>query len=229
MRCPNCDVENASTSIYCENCGTLLQSFTNYEPPEQSEYQAPSPPPLNGHNPPLPPPPPLAYDYSEIPSTFNADESPLPNEYSSPLPSAIEPGSRSTLFYADQNARIADFTHHLGIFSGILYFLGDFIIILGIFATLALFGTNNITRLLSIILSLAILIASIVFFVYLVRHHQTPLRWWHRILLLVGAAVAAFTLLVVVQLFTSSDFVNAFVTSGMFVVYGLAWCAIAVW
>ena len=227
MRCPNCDVENASTSIYCENCGTLLQNFTSYEAPEQSEYQAPSPPPLNGHNPPPPPPP--AYSYSEIPSTFNTDETPVSNEYSSPLPYAVEPGSRSTLYYADPNARLTDVIRHIGIFSGILYFLGDFIIILGVFAILAMFGTNNVTRLLSIILSLAILVASIVFFVYLVRNHQTSLRWWQRILWLVGAAMAAFTLLVIVQITTSSNFVNTLVTNCMFIVYGLAWCAIAVW
>ena len=226
MRCPNCNFENATTSTYCERCGTLLQNFTLYEAPEQTEYQAPSPPPLNGHN---PPPPPPAYDYGEIPSILNTNESSQPNAYSTPPSYAIEPGGRSSLFYEAQNIRAAHISRRPGIFSGILYFLGDVIIVLGVFATLAVFDKNAITASIGILLSLATLIASIVFFIHLVRHHTSSLQWWHRILLLFGLAIAAFTLLVIVQLTTSSKFVNALVTGCMFVIYGLGWCAVAVW
>src|SRR5229473_863497 len=70
MQCPRCNLENAGASAYCERCGTLLLDLTQHTP-EEVEYKAPPPPPLNGHNeiprpapleltdpPPSPPPPP---------------------------------------------------------------------------------------------------------------------------------------------------------------------------
>ena len=230
MRCPNCDLENDITSTYCERCGTLLQSISEYEIPEQSEYQVPPPPPLNGHNP-SPPPAPPVYDYAEAPSTFTASTTPPPNQYSDPFPSSVSPDTSnatgmSTPVYVTQRRQQP---HRIGIFSGILYFLGVLLIAIGIVNMLTTFSTSAIIILTGRLLSSAVLLVSIVLFVYLVRRHTTLTHWWTRLLWIIVLTIGAFTLLVIIELLNPSKFVNMFATGGMFFLFGLAWCAIAVW
>src|SRR5229473_2285564 len=80
MQCPRCNFENAGPSAHCERCGTLLQNVIQYAP-EQAEYTAPPPPPLNGHNE-IPRPVPLEFTAPPPPPT------PLPEYVMQPQPVA---------------------------------------------------------------------------------------------------------------------------------------------
>jgi len=118
---------------------------------------------------------------------------------------------------------------HLGIFSGILYFLGVIIVMFGTFAILVTFGTGATIGLIGILLSLVICIASIILFVRLVQQHAPSVHWWQRLLLLAALALATFVLLIIDVLISPSKTMSDILMSCIFVLYGLAWCAIAVW
>lgn len=212
MQCPGCSFENERTSTYCERCGTLLQNFVQDEVVGQTEYKAPPPPPLNGHN-----PPPPAYDDYTTP--------PIADEANSQPPTIEEWGGMSTPYYNNPSPQATD---RIGVFSGILYFLGVLIIAFGAFAILVAFSTGTTIGLIGLILSLAIVITSIVLFVRLL-HHIPRMRGWQRILWLVALTVAAFILLVISVIVAPSKTNTSFVTSGVIFFYGLAWCIIALW
>lgn len=214
MQCPRCSFENEPTSTYCERCGTLLQNVEQNEVVGQPEYKVPPPPPLNGHN---PPPPPPAYDYTTPP--------PIADEASSQPPIVEEWGSMATPFYHNPGIQA---TGHIGVFSGILYFLGVLIVAFGAFAILIAFSSSASIGVIGLILSLAIVIASTVLFVRLL-HHIPHLPGWQRILWLVALTMVAFILLVISVIVTSSKTTTSFVTSGVIFFYGLAWCIIALW
>ncbi len=152
MQCPRCGLENTSSSIYCEECGTPLNvppytlGQTEYPAPQTdySEYNAPPPPPLNGNNAPpadnepLPPPPPIEYDsYAMQPQAFTHQKI------------TSRPG--------------------LGIFSAILYFIGALIAAFGLLGTMATFGTDPLIKSVGFLLSIALFIASIFVFVRIRR------------------------------------------------------------
>nr|HET6902210.1 hypothetical protein [Ktedonobacteraceae bacterium] len=214
MQCPRCSFENERTSTYCERCGALLQNVAQDEVVGQTEYKAPPPPPLNGHN---PPPPPPAYDYTTPP--------PIAEEASSHPPTVEEWGSMSTPYYNNPSVQP---TERIGVFSGILYFLGVLIIAFGAFAILVTFSTGATIGVIGLLLSLAIVIAGIVLFVRLL-HHISHLRGWQRILWLAALTVAAFILLVISVIVSPSKTITSLVTSWVIFFYGLAWCIIALW
>jgi len=199
----------------------LLQNVTQDPFPEQIEYQVPPPPPLNGHNPPSPPP-------------TNEDAPPLPSEYTTPAPAPqIQEWSRmsslsniSTPLNIHQKMRPPQ---RPGVFSGILYFIGVIIVTFELFAILVNFGTGATIGLIGILLAIVIVVASIVFFVRLVQQHTASLRWWQRLLWLVGLTVAAFVLLIINVLFSPSKTMTNVIMSSVFVLYGLVWCLIAIW
>ena len=206
MRCPHCGLENISSAIYCEQCGTPLniQPYTP-EPHEPqtgySEYDAPPPPPLNGNGTPpeynrlLPSPPPVEYgSYTMQPQTFT--------------PGKITPS--------------------LGIFSAILYFTGALIAAFGLLATIATLGTKSLNKSTGLLLSIALLLASILVFIR-IRRRFTTLRWWQRILWILAATVAGFMALVVVAIIAPDQSVTSFSVGFAFILYGLVWAAIAVW
>jgi len=131
----------------------------------------------------------------------------------------------STPFYNNPGIQT---TGRIGVFNGILYFLGVLIIAFGAFAILITFNTEATVGVIGLLLSLAIVIASIVLFVHLL-HHIPHLRWWQRILWLVALTVAAFTLLVIGVMVSPSKTITSLVTSCMIFFYGFAWCIIALW
>src|SRR6266566_4706472 len=205
MPCPQCGLENTSSSIYCEGCGTPLNvppytmGQTEY-PAQQTdydEYNAPPPPPLNGNNAPpedpednelLPPPPPIEYDsYAMQPQAFTQQKI------------TSRPG--------------------LGIFSAILYFIG---------ALIAAFGTDQLIKSIGFLLSIALFIASIFVFVR-IRRRFAILRWWQRILWILGATAAGFIALIIEAIIVPNQLVTNYFIGCAFVLYGLAWAAIAVW
>ncbi len=229
MQCPSCHYENESTSTHCERCGTLLPNITSDSFPEQVAYQAPPPPPMNGHNPPLPPPSPTS-DYETPPSPVEYEyEPPQISEYTSSISSNYErsrTSSMSTPLYSNQKQLSP---HRLGAFSAILYFLGVIIVAFGIFAILVNFGSGATIGIIGILLSVGTVIVSIVLFVRLLQQHTSSLYWWQRLLWLVGFTVAAFVLLVITVLIFPSKTVTNFIMSCVFLLYGLAWCLTAIW
>ena len=206
MQCPHCGLENISSAIYCEQCGTPL-NIPPYTPEphapqtDYSEYDAPPPPPLNGNGTPpkynglLPPPPPVEYgSYAMQPQTFTHGK--------------ITPG--------------------LSIFSAILYFTGALIAAFGLLGTIATLGTKSLNKSIGLLLSIALLLASILVFIR-IRRRFTTLRWWQRILWILAATVAGFIALVVVALIVPDQSVTTFSVGFAFILYGLVWAAIAVW
>ena len=212
MQCPQCGLENTSSSIYCEGCGTPLNvppyvmGQTEYPAPQTdySEYNAPPPPPLNGNN--APP----------------ADNEPLP-----PPPPPIEYDSYAMQPQAFTQQRITS-RPGLGIFSAILYFIGALIAAFGLLGTMATFGTNQLIKSIGFLLSIALFIASIFVFVR-IRRRFAILQWWQRILWILGATVAGFIALIIEAIIVPNQLVTNYFVGCAFVLYGLAWAAIAVW
>jgi len=133
MRCPQCDFENLDTSIFCEECGSLINP-TEYTL-EQNAYNAPPPPPLNGHqvlSPPLPPPP--AYPPFEAQSQLLVEQKII-----------SRPG--------------------IGILSGILYFIGLLIAATGVIGTIVNVGTSTPISGIALLSGIVLIIAGIIFFI----------------------------------------------------------------
>ena len=211
MQCPRCGFENASSSSYCEECGTLLNAppYTVDQPeyrapqPEYSEYNTVPPPPLNGNNPPpaynelLPPPPPTEYSSYGMHSQASTNQQFI-----------ARPG--------------------LAIFSAILYFMGALIAALGLLVTVTTFSTSALTGGIALLLGIVLLIVSIIVFIR-IRGRFPLLRWWQRILWIVAITVGGFIVLIIETILVPNPTVTNFFIGCIFILYGLAWAAIAVW
>jgi hypothetical protein len=200
MQCPRCGHENASSSDYCEQCGTP-QNVTEGTPVQveyQLEFRVPPPPPLNGHKAlplQLPPPPTLEYEH-----------------LTPPLSS-----------YSQSIARL-----RVGIFSGVLYFVGTIIAIFGLLGALTTLGSGTVIGLTGLLLALVVLILSIVFFVRLRRRAPT-LRWWQRIVWVIGATLIASLALILEAIVSPHGPLTQYFTAFVLLLYGLGVAAIAVW
>ena len=211
MQCPSCGFENASSSTYCEECGTLLSAppyavdQTKYHAPqtEYGAYNPPSPPPLNGNN--------ALPEYNELPPP------PPPPEYSSY-------GMQSQAFTNQQFISRPG----LAIFSAILYFMGALIAALGLLVTVTTFSTSALTGGIALLLGIVLLIVSIIVFIR-IRGRFPLLRWWQRILWILGATLVGFIALIIEAIIAPGPTVTNFFIGCIFILYGLAWAAIAVW
>jgi hypothetical protein len=209
MQCPSCGFENASSSTYCEECGTLLSAppyavdQTEYQAPqtEYGAYTPPSPPPLNGNN--------ALPEYNELP--------PPPTEYSSY-------GMQSQAFTNQQFISRPG----LAIFSTILYFMGALIAALGLLVTVTTFSASALTGGIALLLGIVLLIVSIIVFIR-IRGRFPLLRWWQRILWIVAITVGGFIVLIIETILVPNPTVTNFFIGCIFILYGLAWAAIAVW
>jgi len=211
MQCPSCGFENVSSSTYCEECGTLLNlppyavDQTEYHAPqtEYGAYNPPSPPPLNGNN--------ALPEYNELPPP------PPPTEYSSY-------GMQSQAFTNQQFISRPG----LAISSAILYFIGALIAALGLLVTVTTFSTSALTGGIALLLGIVLLIVSIIVFIR--RRGRFPLlRWWQRILWIVAITVGGFIVLIIETILVPNPTVTNFFIGCIFILYGLAWAAIAVW
>src|SRR5438105_4018886 len=147
MQCPRCGHENAGSRAYCERCGTPLNGTEGTS--VQVEYKVPPPPPLNGHK--------------VLPLQ-------LPHPPLSPPPRLEDDEVTPTLLaHPESIAR-----PRVGVFSGILYFIGTVIAIFGLLGALTTPGSGTVTGLIGLLLALVVLILSIVFFVRL-RRRARPL------------------------------------------------------
>ena len=209
MICPSCGFENTITSGYCEHCGAALH------PPEytlgQIEYKVPPPPPLNGHNkiavpPPstdpgnMPPPPSTEYEYGY--------------GYSRP----------SQIFAAPKITPEA----HIGIFSGILYFISLLLAAFGLMGIITTFGTTARIGGIALLLGIAVVIVGCVAFIRL-RRRIVRLRWWQRIVGILAAALVAFIALIIEVLISPSPLLTNYFTACIIFLYGLICAAIAIW
>lgn len=210
MQCPDCHFENESTSTYCERCGKPLQNVAHDPFPEQIEYQVSPPPPLNGHNP--------------HPLRATEDDAPPPDVHEWGHESSVS--GMSTPLYSKQRRQPL---HRPGLFSGILYFIGVIIVTFELFAILVYVGAGATIGLIGILIAVVLWIVSIVLFIRLVYRHTAVLRWWQRILWLVGLTVAAFVLLIINALIIPSKTTTNAILSCVILLYGLAWCFTAIW
>jgi len=204
MQCPRCGHENANSSTFCEQCSSPL-SVTEVTP-EQAEYKAPPPSLLNGHKklslaPPSPPSPPLEHNQVVPP----AHPVPPPSSY----PQNVTPT-------------------RIGIFSGMLYFIGTIITIVGLLGALTTLGSGTVIGLLGLLLTLIVMTISIVFFVRL-RYRASILRWWQRIMWIAGATLAAFLALILEVIISPHSSLTLYYTAFVLLLYGLSWTAIALW
>jgi hypothetical protein len=208
MQCSSCGFENTSSSVYCEQCGTLLNvprsifDQTELSTPQieyYSQYNAPPPPPLNGHGTLTPPPPPPPLEYSSY-------------------------TAQSQIFL---NAQVIS-RPGIGIFSAILYFVGALVAVFGLIGTIATFSSSTGTGGIALLLGVALLIASIVVFIR-IRRRFPLLRWWQRLLWILGAAVVGFVAIVIETIIAPGPVVTNYFIGCIFMLYGLAWAAIAIW
>ena len=211
MQCPSCGFENVSSSTYCEECGTLLNlppyavDQTEYHAPqtEYGAYNPPSPPPLNGNN--------ALPEYNELPPP------PPPTEYSSY-------GMQSQAFTNQQFISRPG----LAISSAILYFIGALIAALGLLVTVTTFSTSALTGGIALLLGIVLLIVSIIVFIR--RRGRFPLlRWWQRILWILGATLVGFIALIIEAIIAPGPIVTNYIIGCVFILYGFAWAAIAIW
>jgi hypothetical protein len=210
MICPSCGFENTDTSAYCERCrsGLHIPEYTL----EQTEYKAPPPPPLNGHNKIAVPPPP--------PSDIGITPPPPSTEY--------EYGygyNRYSQIFAEQKitpqARI-------GVFSGILYFASLLLAAFGLMGIVTTFGTTARIGGIALLLGIAAVIIGCVVFVRL-RRRIVRLRWWQRIVGILTAAFVAFIALIIEVLVSPNPLLTNYFTACIIFLYGLICAAIAVW
>ena len=201
MQCPRCGHENASSRAYCERCGTPLNGTE--ETPVQVEYKVPPPPPLNGHK--------------VLPLQ-------LPHPPLSPPPNLEDDEVTPTLLaHPESIAR-----PRVGVFSGILYFIGTVIAIFGLLGALTTPGSGTVTGLIGLLLALVVLILSIVFFVRLRRRAPT-LRWWQRIVWIIGATLIAALALILEAIVSPHGLLTQYFTAFVQLLYGLGLAAIAIW
>jgi hypothetical protein len=201
MQCPRCGHENASSRAYCQRCGTPLNGTEGT--PVQVEYKEPPPPPLNGHK--------------ALPLQ-------LPHPPMSPPPRLENDEVTSSLFsYPESIAR-----PRIGIFSGILYFIGAIIVIIGLLGALTTPGSGTAIGLTGLLLALVVLILSIVFFVRLRRRTPT-LRWWQRFVWIIGATLIALLALTLEAIVSPHGQLTQYFTAFVQLFYGLGLAAIAIW
>lgn len=233
-RCPNCTYENAQTSMYCERCGTLLsappanslseQTYASlneaYTAPierpiitqEQSYYTSTPPPPppsaqsMAQYQVPIdvPPPPPPSPLYSSMPT---------PNYgYSFPSPASQPSEPRKRSFGA-------------ALLSSLLYLLGAFCFVFGV-AGFMLYGTS--TTLVGLVFIVLSIVALIVLIPLLIVRKYLKLKWWVRILIVLGITiVATAALFIIVPLSRGGTNYPAF--SVVFVISGLITAIVAFW
>lgn len=201
MQCPRCGHENASSRAYCERCGTPLNGTEGTS--VQVEYKVPPPPPLNGHK--------------VLPLQ-------LPHPPLSPPPKLEDDEVTPTLLaHPESIAR-----PRVGVFSGILYFIGTVIAIFGLLGALTTPGSGTVIGLTGLLLALVVLILSIVFFVRLRRRAPT-LRWWQRIVWIIGATLIAALALILEAIVSPHGLLTQYFTAFVQLFYGLGLAAIAIW
>jgi hypothetical protein len=116
----------------------------------------------------------------------------------------------------------------IGILSGILYFIGVAIAIFGLLGILTTFGTGTIIGLTGLLLTLIMVIVSIVLF-FRIRKRITKLRWWQRIVWIIGTTLVAFLALILEVIVYPSGMLTNYFTGSIILLYGLAIVGISIW
>jgi hypothetical protein len=189
-----------NTGAYCEQCGALLNVWQPIS--DQTELSVPQ---IEYSQYSVPPPPPLN-GHETIPS-------PPPSEYGS--------YSMQSQIFTDQKI-----TSRPGIFSAILYFIGTLIAAFGLIGTMVTFDAN--LGGVALLLGVALLIISVVIFIR-IRRRFPLLRWWQRLLWILGATVVGLIALIIEAIPVHNPTVTSVFIGCVFILYGFAWAAIAVW
>ncbi len=201
MRCPRCDFENPDTSIYCEQCGAI-QDVSHYIT-NQREYKPAPPPHLNGH----------AKHKIPLPLPENTSS----QEHVSYITQTQIPSEQKNIIYPI-----------VGIFSGVLYFMGLAIAALGVMEAIVTFDSGTRLSSIALLAGIALIVAGLVFFIIRIRKRSTYLRWWQRIIWIIASSIGAFILLIISVSVLPNPNASYIFTSYMIIAYGLAWAVLAV-
>jgi hypothetical protein len=242
-RCPHCNTENMATSPYCERCGTSLEATNPYDLPQveyrdYSKLNTETAEAANSHSPsqvvyadythpaiyekmspPSSPPPPLQGPSTSVPSITSPSYEHLISTFKPARPSRTVGGA---------------------LFSILLYFVGALSTSLGVAFLVEITGIAllvNLSFMALLFLSITIMVLTLVF------HKQPRLKWWHRLLWMLGItliaviayAVAPIIFVVVLRsqsTIPSMNTVNTAIeaTIGvLFLLYGLVLSFIALW
>ncbi len=231
MRCPNCDFENSVYSAFCQGCGASLgvnpssqetadaalqplSELPAYADPSvyQAQYQAPPPPPLNGHNkvPPLPPPLPEYGAYETDGETYG-HQTHIPGDYK-----VYETHTRWTV------SRV---------FRSILYFIAVSFSGFWLLAAFIEIDQNGALPYFAFAAWLVMLIGSIIVFVQ-VRLHKQRLRFSQFLLCLLAATIISVVALVVETALVpdlSTNALASFILAMILMIYFLAIAVFALW
>lgn len=115
----------------------------------------------------------------------------------------------------------------IGIFSVILYFIGIVITIFGLLGILTTFGTGTIVGLAGLLLTLILVIVSIVF-LFRIRKPVTSLRWWQRIVWIIGATLVALLALILEAIVYPSGTLTNYFTGSVFLLLGVIIAGISI-
>ena len=227
MRCPNCDYENSVYSAFCQGCGASLEvnptsqeaadsalqplsELPAYADPSvyqayEAQYQAPPPPPLNGHNkvPPLPPPLPEYGAYETDGETYG-HQTQIPGDYK-----VYETHTRWTV------SRV---------FRSILYFIAVSFSGFWLLAAFIEIDQNGALPYIAFVAWLAMIIGSIIVFVR-VRQHKQRLRFSQFLFRLMAATIISVVALVVETALVpdlSTNALGSFILGMILMLYFLA-------
>jgi hypothetical protein len=215
------DVSRASSTNPASNSGYMNYPFESagyqgYAPNtlDQQPYEAPPPPPSNGHNIPIAPiepapPPPIAMDFNDY-NTFGTQSQTYENQK----------------VYGKQERKPSLAGR---IIRGCIYFIALFVAGLGAFGAIDSINKSNLGSGIGIALLFGLLIAGTVIF-FLVRRFQ-HIRFLQFLLGLFVSTGSAFVALIVVYAILG-DFQQAlpsFLLGIILLLYGLILAALAVW
>ncbi|QBD78211.1 hypothetical protein EPA93_20290 [Ktedonosporobacter rubrisoli] len=167
QRCPQCSLDNRADDYYCARCGTLLQDTSDNTQ-------------LSPRNVVIPPPPPSAHAYQPTTPASFSQASHKPD-----APFSLPPTSTDKT-----QKQLRPRAHTL--LCVILYVLGISFIAFGTFGALIPFASNALDA--SILF--VIFIGGLFGLVPILKYHKTSrLRWWQRLLWIIGTIVVGFLIL----------------------------------
>ena len=222
-RCPNCNHENAQANMYCERCGTLLAAPAEQTYASVNEaYTSPGErsATTQDYHSPVPPPPPAGRNGYQVP--MEVIPSP-PEAYYNPPPYAYAPTPNYR--YAEPIPVVRPRSFGVALLSSILYLVGAFCIAFGV-AGFMLYGSS--TTLVGFVFIALAIVALVGLVPLLIVRKRLVLKWWARVLIILGLTIVATVVLFVVAAMNPAG-PNYSSFGIVFIIYGFATAAVAFW